>query len=155
MMKSTHILAVCTGNICRSPIAEGILRKALEDAAGVLSAGTHALEGNSASEFAVITARENGIDISGHRARMLTPGMVRSNDFILCMESFHVQRVLELDASACRKVFNLAAFSGAGKMEEITDPYGCGLRDYRECFRDIERCIHGFLDSKVFPGIKR
>ncbi len=154
-MKSAHILAVCTGNICRSPMAEGILRKVVGHAASVSSAGTHAIEGNPASEFSIIAAGENGIDISDHRARVLTPEMVRSNDVILCMESFHVEQVLELDASTFKKVFNLADFSGTAKLRDIPDPYGCGLREYRECFRNIERCVLGFLDSRAFPGLKR
>jgi protein-tyrosine-phosphatase len=140
-------LAVCTGNICRSPMAEGILKKILEvgGAALVSSSGTHALVGNPASEFSVIASDENSIDISRHRARMLTPEMIESSDIILCMERSHVERVLSIDVSAHERVFNLADFSGLRRMTEIPDPYGCSLREYRECFRDIQRCIDNFL----------
>jgi protein-tyrosine-phosphatase len=140
-------LAVCTGNICRSPMAEGILKKVLEGSAAALvsSSGTHALVGNPASEFSVIASDENGIDISRHRARMLTPEMIESSDIILCMERFHVEQILSIDVSAHERVFNLADFSGVRRMRDIPDPYGCSLREYRECFSDIWRCIDNFL----------
>jgi len=140
-------LAVCTGNICRSPMAEGILKKFLEGGGDALvsSSGTHALTGNPASEFSVIACSESGIDISRHRARMLTLEMIESSDVILCMERFHVERVLSIDVSAHERVFNLADFSGVSRMKDIPDPYGCSLREYRECFDDIWRCIDNFL----------
>ncbi len=141
-----HILAVCTGNICRSPMAEGILKKLLKNgsAAAVSSSGTHAIEGNAASEFSVMASAENGVDISGHRARILTPAMIEESDVILCMERSHVERVLSLDAAAHERVFNLADFSD-GRLRNIADPYGCSLREYRECFGDIRSCIDNFL----------
>jgi protein-tyrosine-phosphatase len=140
-------LAVCTGNICRSPMAEGILKKFLEGIGDALvsSSGTHALVGNPASEFSVIAAGENSIDISRHRAKMLMPEMIKASDIILCMESSHAEGVLSIDVRAHERVFNLADFSGSRRMRGIPDPYGCSLREYRECFRDIHRCIDNFL----------
>jgi protein-tyrosine-phosphatase len=140
-------LAVCTGNICRSPMAEGILKKVLEGsgAALVSSSGTHALVGNPASEFSVIASGESGIDIWRHRAKMLTPEMIESSDIILCMERSHVERILSIDVSVHERVFNLADFSDGRRLRNIADPYGCSLREYRECFRDIRRCIDNFL----------
>jgi protein-tyrosine phosphatase len=144
------ILTVCTGNICRSPIAEGILKRYIAGKSGVLvaSAGTHALENNPPTEFAVLVSDENGIDISHHRARRLDSRIVRESTFILCMERSHIEEVLSLDARASGKVYNLADFSGMqGKLRRISDPYGCGLPDYRECFRNIDDCIRNFLIS--------
>jgi protein-tyrosine-phosphatase len=142
-------LTVCTGNICRSPMAEGILKKVLESSGAALasSSGTHAVIGNPASEFSVIACGESGIDISQHRAKMLTPEMIKANDIILCMERSHVERVLSIDVRANERVFNLADFSGSRRMRGIPDPYGCSLREYRKCFRDIQRCIDNFLSD--------
>jgi protein-tyrosine-phosphatase len=151
--KPKNILTVCTGNICRSPMAEGIFRallKAIPDV-GVSSAGTHALIGNPATEFAIIAADENGIDISGHKARMIGEEIIRASSLILCMESSHVEHILEIDVSAESKTFNLAQFSdGAKRLKKISDPYGCSLREYRECFKDISICIGNFLGSEYF-----
>jgi protein-tyrosine phosphatase len=138
-------------------MAEGIVRKIFEskDAAAVSSAGTHALEGNLASEFSVIAARESGIDIAGHRARKLEADMVFSSDIILCMEPSHLEHILSIDASAHGRVYNLADFSVCKKMTSIPDPYGCSLREYRECFKDIKVCIDTFLASEHFLCFKK
>jgi protein-tyrosine phosphatase len=90
----TSILVVCTGNICRSPIAEGLLRAALVDRFGerapaVSSAGTWGVEGSPPTEEAVIAAQERGADIAGHRARRLavvTPGEA---DLVVTMAGEH------------------------------------------------------------------
>ncbi len=162
MMKSIekpkNILVVCTGNICRSPMAEGIFRALLKKIPGasVSSAGTHAQTGNPATEFAVIAAGENGIDISGHRARMIGEEAIRASGIILCMEPYHVEQILEIDVSADSKTLNLAEFSGALKgRNKISDPYGCSLREYRECFKDIDICIRNFLESEYYLAMRR
>lgn len=141
------VLAVCTGNICRSPMAEGILQGLFSSANNVsmFSAGTHALEGNPATEFAVIAALEAGIDISGHRARALSREMIQRSWLILCMERFHVEWVLSREPSARGRVYNLADFSGRREMRSIPDPYGCSVREYRECLRNIMFCINNFF----------
>lgn len=144
------ILTVCTGNICRSPMAEGIIRKLLGPARPVLisSAGTHALVGNPATEFAVISAFERGVDISGHKARKLSQRLILDSDIILCMEPSHIEWVISAEPSSCRRVYNLADFSGnRKKLKEIFDPYGCSLREFRTCIEDIDLCIRNFLES--------
>ncbi len=146
--KYLSILAVCTGNICRSPMAEGILRSLLanRDSINISSAGTHAIRENTASEFAVIVADENGIDISGHRARLLDAKIIKDSNIILCMEPYHIECVLSLDTSAYGKAYNLAEFSDDNKKQgKIPDPYGSSLREYRECFNNLYTCINNFL----------
>jgi protein-tyrosine-phosphatase len=148
-----HVVAVCTGNICRSPMAEGILSRMPGTFPHVKasSAGTYALDGYPPSEFSVIACRERGIDISGHRAKRLEEGIIGGSDIIICMEPVHVEMVLSLDASAAGKIYNLADFSG-GRLKKIADPYGCSLREYRQCFRDILDCIGEFLEAKCLSG---
>ncbi len=90
----TSILVICTGNICRSPIAEGLLRDALQRrfaqrAPEVSSAGTSGLEGSGAMPESVQAAAELGVDISGHVARRLTAATADLPDLLLCMASEH------------------------------------------------------------------
>ena len=134
-------------------MAEGIFRSLLAARPGfeVSSAGTHALIGNPAADFAVIAASEKGIDISGHRARMVGPELVRASTLIFCMEPLQVELVLELDPAAHSKTLNLADFSGDERaLKKISDPYGCSLREYRSCFADIDRCARNSLLSEYF-----
>lgn len=88
------ILVVCTGNICRSPIAEGMIRAALartpgNDAVEVSSAGTNGWEGSEAMRESVEAAAERGVDISTHVARRLTDEMLDAADLVLCMAREH------------------------------------------------------------------
>jgi len=153
------VLALCTGNICRSPMAEGIIRTIVStgEALEVSSAGTHAVDGNPAAEFAILAAREKKIDIANHRARLLDSVLIKGNDMILCMEPAHAEWVLSFDSSASEKVYNLADFAGAGSsLRQIADPYGCSLREYRLCFDALDKCIHNFIEfcrgKKLLPG---
>lgn len=131
-------------------MAEGILRAIFQSdpSMTVSSAGTHAVAGNPATEFAILASQEKGIDIRGHSAMPLDHLLISGNDIILCMEPSHVEWVLSIDSSIYEKVYNLADFSGvAFSGRKIADPYGCSLREYRECFDAINACINSFLLS--------
>jgi protein-tyrosine-phosphatase len=126
---------VCTGNTCRSPLAEALLRQALA-ARGVTgvevsSAGTGAWAGAPASEGAYLVALEHGLDLSGHRARLLTTEAISDSDLILTMARHHRARVLELGAAGqVHLLGEYAGLSGAGA--EVADPFGADLEMYRE-----------------------
>jgi protein-tyrosine phosphatase len=106
------ILVVCSGNICRSPIAEGLLRRALErrfgpDAPSVSSAGTIAIDGGAASEGSIVAMRELGVDIEAHRARRLTVGAISEADLDLCMAGEHREEIDDLVPEAADRAFTL------------------------------------------------
>jgi protein-tyrosine phosphatase len=108
----TCILVVCTGNICRSPIAEGILRDELRRRLGdhapeVISAGVSGWDGSPATQEAVEAANERGTDISGHVARRLFRRDVDRADLILCMAAEHREEVLRAAPRASEKTFTL------------------------------------------------
>jgi protein-tyrosine phosphatase len=108
----TSILVVCTGNVCRSPMAEGFLRKALADALGdaaptVSSAGTAGWEGSEATPEARAAAAELDVDIAGHRARRLRPQMVETADLIVCMAGEHRDATVRAVPTAAERTFTL------------------------------------------------
>jgi len=108
----TSILVVCTGNICRSPMAEGFLRDALDRRLGdrrpaVSSAGTAGWEGAPAMPESVDAARGFGVDISEHRGRRITIDMARDADLLLCMASEHRDMICSAAPDLIERAFTL------------------------------------------------
>lgn len=112
MSDSFNILTVCTGNVCRSPLAEYLLKERLQGVGGddvtinVASAGTHALVGKLIDEETrVIAASHGGANVSKHRARQLTSAMLEDADLILAMTRDHRREIVELNPRVVRRVF--------------------------------------------------
>ncbi len=150
MPKSTlEILIVCTGNICRSPMAEGLLRHLLppdvKDQVTVRSAGTQGLHGHQAAPLAIEAIAQWGVDISAHRARMLTRDLVRQADLILAMEKDHLEAVLGMSLFSRPNAKLLTHFGPPYLEPEIADPYGQDLAAYQECLRIMHPCINGVI----------
>ena len=108
----TGILVVCTGNVCRSPIAEGMLRAGLagrlgDRATAVTSAGTAGWEGSAAMPESVAAAAERGVDISHHVARRLLSGHVREADLVLGMAGEHREDIVTSVPDAASRTFTL------------------------------------------------
>ena len=103
------LLLLCTGNICRSPMAEGILRRRLDELgvdANVHSAGLLDL-GREASAPAVEVMGERGVDLSSHRSRQMARRLISDADLVICMERVHVREAVLLDPSAFPRIFTL------------------------------------------------
>ena len=151
------ILFVCTGNICRSPMAEGLFRHLTRDRTtdyAVVSAGVGAIAGQPPSENAVRALRERGIDIAGQRSRPLSADLVERADYILGMTHGHLDTIGAVFPQAMEKTFLLREFDDTlDEFEkDIPDPIGEGLEVYRNCRDHIEQGILTmlpFLDEQT------
>jgi protein-tyrosine phosphatase len=123
------ILVVCVGNICRSPIGEGLLKKHLPHLE-VNSAGINALVGRPADPKSIAVAAEENIDLSLHLAQQLTAELIDEHDLILVMERGHINAVTKLAPAARGKTMLFGQWNG---QQEIPDPY----RQSREAFEFV------------------
>lgn len=150
-----RVLLVCTGNVCRSPLAEGMLRKFLRevDRHGdivVESAGTFPAEGAPASPDSVEIAMQNGIDIRGHAARPLSARLVDRADLILTMEPEHRERILAAFPEAEAKTFVLTTYGDAGgDPDGVPDPIGLGRAAYVETYRRLDVSLRAAIPKIV------
>ena len=144
------ILFVCTGNICRSPMAEGLFRHAVKDRGDyrVLSAGVGAIDGQAPSANAVRAMRDLGIDISKQRSRMLTAELVEQADLILGMTHNHIESINLLYPQAAEKAFLLREFDDSLDYfeKDISDPIGGPLEVYTHCRDEIAKGIAHVLE---------
>jgi len=143
----SHVLFVCTGNTCRSPLAEALLRRKLTDrgveGVTVSSAGTGAWEGAPASEGAYLVGLEHGLDLSEHRARLLNRELAAAATLILTMARHHRARVEQLGTATEARV--LGEYSGRGEAE-VADPFGGDLELYREVLAELDAMLESVAD---------
>ena len=135
------IIFVCTGNSCRSPMAEGIFRaldgeKRLNLQAG--SAGLFACEGMEASPNAVKAAGELGADIAAHRARQLTAELVERAQYLVCMTAAHYDHLVQDFPQAADKTYLLM-------NRDVADPFGGSLERYRACAAQLKEGIEALI----------
>lgn len=143
-----NILFVCTGNTCRSPMAEGILKSMLseKDNIQVLSGGIFAPQGAGASENAILAMREKGIDISAHTAQNINSDVIGESDLILAMTSSHKQMIIAAFGDEARdKVYTVCEY--ADTDGDISDPYGGDIECYKMCADMLEDAIGKIYDK--------
>ena len=153
--KKFHILFVCSGNSCRSPIAEALLRarlpEHLQDKANVASAGTLGIEGMPATNYAIRVTEEMGGRLAGHRSQGVSAELVGNSDLILAMTNEHVDFLRRHYPAYRENFYLLKQFASTVPLEdpEIDDPVGLSLAVYRECAQAIGDEIDRALPTLV------
>ncbi len=149
-----NILFVCTGNSCRSVMAEGLFRKMTDHRAhefSASSAGISAIDGFFATEETVNVMKVEGVDVSGHRSRRLTPEMIELADKVYVMEKIHREWILKLVPHAKNKVFLLTEFSPSptdqAEKADIPDPIRMSNHFYKNVLNWIRDCVNQIVED--------
>ncbi len=155
--KPFTILFVCSGNACRSPMAEGLLKKKLfpyyQKQVVIKSAGTLGLNGNPATPNTITVAKEKGVDISSHLSQGISANLIQKADIIFTMAAHHKETLLEIFPEKKDDVFLLTAFGVEEKTnnaKDIRDPIGENLTFYRQIIHQIDREL-----ERILPELKK
>ncbi|MEI7850508.1 MAG: low molecular weight protein arginine phosphatase [Kiritimatiellales bacterium] len=137
------LIFVCTGNTCRSPMAEGLLKHMIGPEYGweISSAGVCAANGDSASPNAVEAMRERGMKISAHRSRHLSPELIKEADMLVVMTCGHRDAIVAIAPESAGKVFLLKSFGIPQSTLDIYDPVGEALDVYRRVRDEIDAAL--------------
>jgi protein-tyrosine-phosphatase len=148
------ILIVCTANICRSPVAAALLddrlkQKGLKDWT-VRSAGTWAIAPREASRHSVAVMRRVGIDITGHRSKMVEESDLERADLVLTMEDGHAEALRVEFPRHAHKVFLITEM--IGQNYSIADPYGGPLAGYERMYANLSEVIDAGLNRIIYQA---
>ncbi|MFH1928203.1 MAG: low molecular weight protein arginine phosphatase [Chloroflexota bacterium] len=148
--RTPTVLFVCTGNICRSPMAEGLLRtrltrEGLADRIQVRSSGTHGIDGSPASTYAIVALHQMGIDIRGHRARTVTQQAIDDADLLLVMTHRHITFIERHFRRTKGKLYLLNEM--IGQDFDVDDPYGGPETEYAHCAHQLSNTVDQGLQT--------
>lgn len=147
---SYTVLFVCTGNVCRSPMAAALFNQQARSAGEsdwvtARSAGTWAMDGQPASGFAMNVMAERGLDLKSHRARTLTDQDIQNADLIIVMSRGHRDALIAEFPEVQNKLHLISELSG--QIYDIPDPYGGPLSEYRNCALLLSALVEGGYDQ--------
>lgn len=145
------VMFVCTGNICRSAMAHGILEKMAKDKNKdilVYSCGTSAYTGDGATYYAVQACEEYDIDISKHKATNILESNIQDMDLILCATNSHKRYILDMYPELKDKIYTIKEYANSNLEDiDIKDPWGYDMETYRDCFKEIYEAVEKIIDK--------
>lgn len=148
-----NIMFVCTGNTCRSAMAEGLAKKEIENKRldiNVSSSGIFAMDGEHASYNSVAIMKEYDVDILMHKATSIENSNIENMDIILCATMNHKQQVILRYPSLKEKVYTMKEYAGLDKNGEDTDigdPWGYDINTFRICAAEISLCVDKIIEK--------
>ena len=133
------VLVICTGNTCRSPMAEGIFKSLIKENSldfEISSAGTDAYDGDSVTNHAEMALKKMGIDISNHKSKLVHRDLIERVDLVLTMTKSHKETIIKKFPEAKNKVFLLNEYAFE-EFKDVVDPFGGTIIDYEKARDEI------------------
>jgi len=146
-----RIVFVCSGNICRSPMAAAITNnklKSRQEPAAIISCGTLNIMHRPAAKEAIQAMAEHDIDIESHRSQGVSVGLLRMADFVVVMAPKHERFILESAPELAPKIVRIWEYAQA-PLDEIADPVNQDLPAFRACRDLLEESIDSWLNSII------
>lgn len=152
------IMFVCTGNTCRSAMAEGLAKKEIVEKnlnIDVCSAGISAATGENASYNTIAVLKEYNVDMLFHKSTNILESKINDMDLILCMTNKHKQILISAYPNLKEKIYTLKEFCGFNTDStdtDISDPWGYDINTYRLCCAEISFCIDKLIEKLIKEG---
>lgn len=148
------IMFICTGNICRSAMAHGLMEKKIKDNnmknIEIYSCGIFAEDGDNATYNAIEAAKEYGVDLSNHKATNIKNSKIGEMDLILCATMSHKYAVLQMYPNLKEKTYTIKEYVNDEanlKDLDIKDPWGYDIEIYRFCIGEIDKCLNKLIEK--------
>lgn len=146
-----RIMFICTGNICRSAMADGLMKKLAKDnnkEIEVYSCGIFAEDGDMPTFNAMEAIKEYDVDLKLHRATNIRNSKIEDMDIILCATVSHKNNVINMYPNLKDKIFTIKEYADYDKNDlDIPDPWGYDIETYRFCASTISKCLNKIIDK--------
>lgn len=145
------IMFICTGNICRSAMADGLMKKLVKDnnkEIAVYSCGIFAEDGDMPTFNAIEAIKEYDVDLKLHRATNIRNSKIEDMDIILCATVSHKNNVINMYPNLKDKIFTIKEYADYDKNDlDIPDPWGYDIETYKFCASTISKCLNKIIDK--------